>query len=44
MSTIFDSIGINTIEKANTFKSEFNNNDNCKNWVNKIISSSEEIY
>ena len=43
IGAIFDSIGIDTIEKANAFKSEFNNDDKCRNWINKIIPSYEEI-
>lgn len=31
IGAIFDSIGIDTVEKANAFKSEFINNRQCKN-------------
>lgn len=39
IGAIFDSIGIDTLEKANLFKNEFDNDEKCKNWINKIISS-----
>ena len=38
IGAIFDSIGINTLEKANLFKNEFDNDDKCRNWINKIIN------
>ena len=38
IGAIFDSIGIDTVEKANNFKSEFNNDDRCKNWINILIN------
>lgn len=41
IGAIFDSIGFDTIEKANAFKCEFNNDDRCKNWINKIINSNK---
>lgn len=39
IGAIFDSIGIDTLEKANLFKSEFENDEKCKNWVNRITNS-----
>ena len=39
IGAIFDSIGIDTLDKANSFKNEFDNDEKCKNWINKIISS-----
>lgn len=41
IGAIFDSIGIDTLDKANSFKNEFDNDEKCKNWINKIISSTE---
>ncbi|CAG9713938.1 conserved hypothetical protein [Clostridium neonatale] len=41
IGAIFDSIGIDTLDKANSFKNEFDNDEKCKNWINKIISSNE---
>ena len=41
IGAIFDSIGINTLEKANSFKNEFDNDDKCKNWINKIIAENK---
>lgn len=41
IGAIFDSIGIDTLDKANSFKNEFENDEKCKNWINKIISSTE---
>ncbi|MCS6105526.1 hypothetical protein DWV12_16895 [Clostridium botulinum] len=38
IGAIFDSIGIDSLEKANSFKDEFENDEKCKNWINKIIS------
>ena len=38
IGAIFDSIGINTLEKANLFKNEFDNDDKCRNWINTIIN------
>jgi hypothetical protein len=37
IGAIFDSIGIDTVEKANTLKSGFNNDDSFKSCINKII-------
>lgn len=38
IGAIFDSIGIDTVEKAIAFKCEFYNDEKCKNWINKIIN------
>lgn len=38
IGAIFDSIGIDSLEKSNSFKNEFENDEKCKNWINKIIS------
>ena len=42
IGAIFDSIGIDTLDKANSFKNEFDNDEKCKNWINKIISSHDK--
>lgn len=39
IGAIFYSIGFDNVDKANAFKYEFNNDDKCKNWINKIINS-----
>lgn len=41
IGAIFDSIGINTIEKADAFKVEFDSDEKCKNWINRIINSNK---
>lgn len=38
IGAIFDSIGIDTIEKANSIKHAFNSEDKYINWINKIIN------
>lgn len=42
IGAIFDSLGIDTLEKANSFKTEFDTDEKCKNWINKIINSYSE--
>lgn len=37
IGAIFDSIGIDTLDKANSFKNEFDNDEKCRNWINKIL-------
>lgn len=38
IGAILDSIGIDTVEKANNLKSKFCNDDKCKNSINTFIN------
>lgn len=38
IGAIFDSIGIDTLDKANSFKREFTNDEKYQNWINKLIN------
>ncbi|ETJ36040.1 hypothetical protein Q604_UNBC09669G0003, partial [human gut metagenome] len=38
IGAIFDSIGINDLNKANAFKYKFDTDEKLKNWINKIIN------
>ena len=41
IGTIFDSIGINSVDLANEFKNHFNNNDKSKLWLEKFIEKNK---
>jgi hypothetical protein len=42
IGAIVESMGINSVELADSFKSQFENNEKSKEWLKKFISNHQE--